>query len=141
MPQRVPIHFADLGGRLAPVVQIHIKQLGKRPRIHEFALMDTGSVFTIVPRKLLETEGFDLSESKELESGIFSVGGRTDAWYLEDVVVALEDDERRLHHVNLKRLFFTDASVPPLVGRELLTLLSAELHIDFGERTGYLEVG
>jgi hypothetical protein len=90
---------------------------------------------------LLETKGFDLSMAKELASGIFGVGGPTQAWYLEDLIVALEDEDHRLQWVNLPRLFFTDSYLPPLVGRELLALFHAKVCIDFGEKTGHIDVG
>lgn len=109
--------------------------------MHGPAVVDTGSTFTLVPEAFLRAERFPVSAGKSLSKGIRGIGGRVEARYLEDVVIALVDRDNQIHPVNLPRLFFVEAEIPIIFGREAMTLFNSRLNMDFVEKTGSLDVG
>lgn len=76
----VPIRFRQLGRRNVPTMEFHVRVAGQSARLSEFALVDTGSAFTIGARRLLKLNRFDLS-----------TGQRTQRWRVQ----------RRRDHANL----------------------------------------
>lgn len=137
----VPIRFRQLGRRNVPTIEFHARVSGQSARLSEFALVDTGSAFTILARRLLKLNRFDLSRAKELKGGVYSVGGTTRTWYLEKATLSLIDSKNQIHQVNLPRLFFTESEMPPIFGREALRAFNGVLTIDFIGEHGALQIG
>ena len=105
------------------------------------ALVDTGSALTIISRNDLRFGGFPVEHAMPLPGGIAGIGGRAEARYFPSAIVTAADADGALHSVNLPRLFMTDSQIPPILGREVLKLFNAVLHLDFHDELGWIDLG
>ena len=104
-------------------------------------MVDTGSAFTIMSRQSLIVHRFPVLHAKRFKPGFEGVGGHVEATYLENATISVQDRDNAYHHVNVPRLFFTESNIPPIFGRELLTMFSGILRLDFNNQSGELEIG
>lgn len=101
----VPVRADRLGQRTVPTMEFVITHKSGA-RIHEAALVDTGSAFLILSELLLANLGFPTGLAKRFKGGVEGISGRTDVWRLDDCSVALIDADGASHAVN-SPVFFT----------------------------------
>lgn len=138
---RVPIRFRKLGRRYVPTVDLLLKMESGPARYHGAAMVDTGSVFTILAKDDLRLHRFPVHQAIEFPDGMHGIAGRVRAQYLPRATLGLRDMDNAMHAVNIQRLFLVDAPMPPIFGREALKLFNAVLRIDFNQESGSIELG
>lgn len=141
MTAHIPIRFASTGTRDVPVVDLALKVRGSSARIHEFALVDTGSHETVLPQGLMAAHGFPVHRASPSEGGIHGLGGNQASKLLPEAVIALRDTDGAFYPANLPHVHLVPVDIPPIVGRDILEALDAVLTIDFRNKRGHLEVG
>lgn len=141
MTARIPIRFQDFGSGAVATVDFSLHLWRPRRELQAFALVDTGSTVTVFPEALLRRWNWPVDRARHDDEGLRGIGGTAAVRYVENGVFGLVDQESALQVVNLRRVYFTKALFPSILGCDVMRALNAELHLDFVDHVGHLELG
>lgn len=138
----VPVRFKELGEGLVPLVRFGLKSAtAPGARLVGDALVDTGSNVTVVPRDLLDVEGFPVRTYSQTPHGLHGVGGAVATTRLPSARLFLLDADGAYQGINLDTVHVTPIDLPPILGRDALAAFSARLVMDFHQLEGSIVLG